>query len=70
MLERHLALILITRHDHTSHPEEDDIRARYQVACGIVVADLLIARIVDTVEERDRPEPRGEPGIQYILVLT
>ena len=70
MLERHLALILITSHDHTCDPEEDNIRARYQVTRRIVVVDLLIARIIDAVEERDRPKPRGEPGIQYILILT
>jgi hypothetical protein len=57
MLERHLATIFIAGHDHTSHPEEDDIRTRYQVSSRVVIVDFLIVRIVDTIEERDRPEP-------------
>ena len=68
--EGHLAAILITRHNHTSYPEEDDIGTRNQVVGRIVILDLLVLGIADTVKYRDRPQPRREPGVEYILVLT
>ena len=57
ILERELAHILLAGHDHAGHPEEDDVRSRYQVAGGIIIVDFFVAGIIDTVEEGDGPKP-------------
>ena len=57
MLERELATVLVARHNHACHPEEDDVRTRYEVAGRIIVADFLVARMVDAVEDGNRPQP-------------
>ncbi|CUQ64759.1 Uncharacterised protein [Segatella copri] len=57
MLEWHLATILVASHDHTCYPEEDDIRTSYEVGSRVVVVDLLIVRMLDTIKQRDRPQP-------------
>ena len=48
--ERHLAGELITRHDHTRHPEEYDIRGCNKIRSGIIILELLIVGIEDAVE--------------------
>ena len=68
--EGHLARVLVAGHNHAGHPEEDDVRTRHQVARRVVVADFLVARLHDAVEERDGPEPRREPRVERVLVLT
>ena len=68
--EGHLADKLLTGHDHASHPEEDDVGSRHKVGSGVVIVNLVVAGMVDAVEERDGPEPAGEPCVQRILVLT
>ena len=55
--ERHVANILIASHNHAGYPEEDDIRTCHEDRCGIVILDLFVAGIVDSVEEADGPEP-------------
>ena len=70
VLERHLAFILVARHNHAGHPEEDDVGTCHKVGSGIVVLNLLVAGIADAIEEADGPEPAGEPGVQRVLVLT
>ena len=47
--------IFVTGHNHTGYPEEDDIRSGHQIACRIVIIDFFITRIIDAVEQRDRP---------------
>ena len=69
VLKRHFALVLITRHDHTCYPEEDDIRTRYKVCGGVVVIDLFVVRFFDTVKQTDRPQPATEPGVQCTFIL-
>ena len=70
MLERHLTLVLITSHYHACYPEEDDIRTGYKVCGGVVVLNLFVVRLFYTVEQRDRPEPRAEPGIERTFILN
>ena len=57
VLEGVLTHIFLTSHNHAGHPEEDDIGACHQVAGGIIVLNFLVVGIVDTVEERNGPEP-------------
>ena len=57
VLEGLVVAILIARHDHARHPEEDDIRTRHEVGGREIVVDLLVVGLVDAVEEGDRPQP-------------
>ena len=68
--ERHVAGVLVSSHNHACHPEEDDVGGCHQVGRGIVVVDFLVTGIVNTVEERDGPQPRAEPSVESVLVLT
>ena len=70
ILEGFLAGVFIPGHDHAGYPEEDDVGPRYEVARGVVVFHLFVAGVVDAVEERDGPQPRREPGVETIFVLT
>ena len=58
ILKRHIAHIFVTRHNHTRHPEEDNIRTGNQIGGRIIIFDFFIAGVVNAVEQRDRPQPR------------
>ena len=62
--------VLIPGHDHAGDPEEDDVGAGDQIVGGVVVFDFGVVGVADSVEDRDGPEPRREPGVQHILVLA
>ena len=47
--------VFLSGHDHTCHPEEDDIGASDQHGCGVVVLDLFVVGCGDTLEEGDGP---------------
>ena len=68
--ERHIVLVFVASHNHTCHPEEDDIRTGNEVGCWIIVFYFLIVRIKDSVEQRNRPQPRREPSVEHVLILT
>ena len=70
ILERHLTGVLIASHNHARHPEENNIRAGYEVAGGVIVLELGIVGMIDAVEQRNGPKPRREPGVECIFVLT
>ena len=55
--EWHVAEILITRHNHACHPEENNVGGGNKVAGGIVILDFLIAGVADAVKERNGPQP-------------
>ena len=55
--EGHILHILLAGHNHTGHPEEDDVGTCNEVRGGIIIFYLLVAGVVDAVEQRDRPEP-------------
>ena len=65
-----LAAIFVTGHDHARHPEEDDVGARHQIGRRVVVANLLVVGVADAVEDRNRPQPRREPRVQHVVVLS
>ena len=52
---------------HAREPEEDDIVAAGEHAVGVEIAQIF--RIVRPAEGRKRPQRRGEPGIEHVLVL-
>ena len=55
--ERHIAHVFISGHNHACHPEEDDVGSGHQVGGGVVVANFLVVGVVNTVEQRNRPQP-------------
>ena len=69
MLKRHLTHIFVARHNHTRYPEEDDIRTRYQVSRRVVILNLFVVRVLNSVEQTNRPQPAAEPRVQSTFVL-
>ena len=55
--ERHIAFVFVASHNHTSHPEEDDVGTCNEVGSWVVVVDFVVVRIVDAIEQRDWPQP-------------
>ena len=68
--EGNVAGVFHARHNHSCHPEEDDVRSGHEVGGGIVVGKFGVVGMVDAVEEADGPEPRTEPGVECILVMA
>ena len=65
--ERHVAGKLQAHHDHTRHPEEDDVIARLQ-DCGRVEAFQIIG-LRRPAQRTKGPETAAKPGVQHIGVL-
>ena len=70
MTERHSTHVLITSHDHTGYPEEDNIGTSYKIRSWIIVLYFLVIGIKNAIEERDRPKPAGEPCVKSSFVLN
>ena len=62
--------VFLACHYHACNPEEDDVGSRHQDRSGIVVLDLFVVGRRDALEERDGPEPGGEPCVECILIMT
>ena len=61
--ERYIVHKLVSGHNHTCHPEEENIRTCHEVVCRIVVCEILVRlslrmTCLVCIEDRDRPEPR------------
>ena len=65
--ERHIAAEPQPHHDHTSHPEEDDVVARDERRRRVEMAEIF--RILRPPQCLKRPKPRAEPRIEYVLIL-
>ena len=65
--KRHVAGELQSHHDHARDPEEDDVPARHEHAGGIEGGELR--GLVRPAQRRERPERRGKPGVEHVLVL-
>ena len=68
IFERHIPLELIPGYNHAGNPEEYDIRACHKVGSRIIIFDFFVIRVKDSVEQRYRPQPRAEPGVEAVLV--
>ncbi len=66
--ERYIFHELQTRHDHSRDPEEDYIRSSHECVCGVEV--FQVPGFFRPTENRERPEPRGKPGVEDIFVLA
>ena len=64
--ERRLLHEVQAHHHHPGDPEEDDVPARDEHV-GRVIA-LHFARVVGPAERRERPQPRGKPGVEHVLI--
>ena len=67
LAKRHVAHELQAHHDHPRHPEEDDVEAGDQYAGGIEGLERL--GVLRPAEGRERPQRRGEPGVQHVGIL-
>ena len=68
LAEGHLIGELEGHHDHAGHPEKDDVEARDQHRGRIIGAQRR--RVFGPPLRGKRPQRRGEPGVEYVLVLT
>ena len=68
VLERHLAGEVQAQHHHPGDPEEDDVEAGDQDR-GRVEARQLGGPL-GPAQGRERPQARGEPGVEHVLVAT
>ena len=66
-VEGFLPHLLIAGENHTDYPEENDIIAGYQDIGGIEVVQIF--GLIRPSQGRERPQCRGEPGVQGIRVL-
>ena len=66
--ERHLLHEVQPHHHHARDPEEDDVEAGDEHV-GRVIA-LQLRRLVGPAERRERPQRRGEPGVEHVLVAV
>ena len=64
--ERHFVHEVQAHHHHPGDPEEDDVEAGDEHVGRIEALQLL--RLLRPAERRERPERRGEPGVEHVLV--
>ena len=64
---RHLAHEVEARHDHPRHPEEQDLGSGHQRVAGVERRE--VRRALRPAQARERHQPRGEPGVEHVLVL-
>ena len=68
LVERYLLAKMQGHHDHPGDPEKDDVKAGDQHRTGVECFQLL--GVFRPAQGGKSPQGRGEPGIQYILVLA
>ena len=66
-VKRHLTGMLDSGENHSGNPEEYNIIARHQCVGGVEV--FQIGGILRPAERRERPQRRGEPGVERVLIL-
>src|SRR5688500_428304 len=68
-MERRLSHERESAHDHARHPEKKNLRSGDQIVRGIEGAKIL-ALLVGPSQSRERPEPRREPGVEDVFILS
>ncbi len=66
--ERHLLHEVQVHHHHAGDPEEDDVEGRDQHIGRIVALKLWC--LVGPAQRRERPQRRGEPGVEHRLLAN
>ena len=64
--ERHLVHEVEAHHHHPGDPEEDDVEGGDQRRRRVVA--LQLGGLLRPAQRRERPERRGEPGVEHVLV--
>ena len=59
--------MLEPRENHSRNPEENYVVARNEHVAGVEIFE--VGSIVGIAEGRERPQRRGEPGVENVLVL-
>ena len=67
-LERHLAHEVDALHDHPRIPEEQDVKTGDHDVVGVMATDQR--GFVGPAERRERPQRRGEPGVEDVFVAS
>jgi hypothetical protein len=57
IFKRLIASELITGHNHSGNPEEDYVGTCHKIGSRIVVPEVTVFRLKDSVEQGYRPEP-------------
>ena len=65
--EGHVIRVEVRRHDHSGHPEADDVAVRDKDAVGIERLEPFV--FIRPAQRGVRPESRAEPGVQNVLFL-
>ena len=68
MAKGKLSQVFEARHNHAGNPEKDDIGAGYEIGCRIKLFQL--GGFCGPTESGKGPEPRAEPGIEDIGILS
>ena len=66
--EGNLAHELQPHHDHPGDPEEDDVVGRDQGRGGVEALEVF--GLLRPAQGRERPQGRGEPGVQNVRILV
>ena len=66
--EWHVAHELQAHHDHPRDPEEQDVEPGHQHRARIEA--LQLRRFLRPAQGRERPQGRGKPGVEHVLVPT
>ena len=65
--ERHFFHVFEAREDHSRHPEKDDVVAAGQHVRRVKIFEVFT--LFGIAQRGKRPQRRGEPGVQNVLVL-
>ncbi len=68
--ERSLVGVLVSKEEHTDHPEKEDIISGLEDIRGIKLFKKLCRISHRPVEHRKGPDPGGKPSIEYVFVST
>ena len=67
-VERHFLHEMQRHHDHPRDPKEDDVKAGDQYRCR--VERLQVISVIWPAEGRKRPQCRGKPSIEHVVILS
>ena len=69
IFKRNLFTVFHACHNHPGNPKEDNVGTGNQIIGRIIVINVFIVGKADSVEHRNGPQPRREPGIHHIFIL-
>src|SRR6185436_18700997 len=67
IMKRQVAYVLVSRHDHASDPEKDDVGSGNEVGRGIESFERI--SLLRPTHRGKRPQPRTRPGVEDVGFL-